>query len=108
MPSTATGTTLSCRIIPKCITYCLAGPNLIYAIGGDNSGGILATVEAYAPLTNTWASKASMPTARRLLGVVSAHNLIYAIGGTNNSGNLATVEAYTPGVSEWLYVHTRN
>ena len=36
----------------------------IYAIGGSNSGGYLRIVEEYNPATNTWTTKAIMPTAR--------------------------------------------
>ena len=28
--------------------------NVLYAVGGDNGGSILNTVEAYNPSTNTW------------------------------------------------------
>jgi hypothetical protein len=36
---------------------------IIYVIGGYN-GAYLSTNEAYDPATNTWTTKASMPTAR--------------------------------------------
>src|SRR5207247_5955785 len=36
----------------------------LYAIGGFNVNGILNTVEAYNPFTNSWATVASLPTAR--------------------------------------------
>ncbi len=37
---------------------------IIYAIGGLNSNGTLTVNEAYDPATNSWSTKASMPTAR--------------------------------------------
>jgi formylglycine-generating enzyme required for sulfatase activity len=73
----------------------------IYAFGGFNGSAALATVEEYDPATNTWATKASMPTARYALGVVTASNgKIYAIGGYNNGGSVA-VEEYNPGTDTW-------
>ena len=65
-----------------------------------SSGGIFATVEEYDPSTDTWTSKASMPTARYLLGAAATSNgKIYAIGGSSNGTNLlSTVEEYTLGL----------
>lgn len=79
----------------------------LYAIGGyylDVYGTRhdLATVEAYDPVTNSWNARASMPTPREGLGVVTTSNgEIYAIGGYNSSGDLATVEEYTPTTNSW-------
>ncbi|MEW6208225.1 MAG: LamG-like jellyroll fold domain-containing protein [Acidobacteriota bacterium] len=76
----------------------------LYVIGGfDNSSGSLielATVEAYDPATNTWTSKAPMPTARHALAASAVNGIIYAIGGFNG-GALATVEAYDPATNTW-------
>ncbi len=51
----------------------------------------------------SWATRASMPTARYGLGVVAAKNgRIYAIGGADNVGNLfSTVEEYDPATNTW-------
>src|SRR6185436_20278494 len=38
--------------------------NKLLAVGGTNGNNTLARVEEYDPATNTWAGKASMPTAR--------------------------------------------
>jgi len=80
----------------------------IYVIGGFYGptyvpGTYLATVEEYDPATNTWATRASMPTARDGLGVVVASNgKIYAIGGQNvTDGYLAIVEEYDPATDTW-------
>jgi len=78
----------------------------LYAIGGSNGSGsivYLATVEEYDPATNTWATRAPMPTPRSVLGVVAAANgKLYAIGGqTTGSIILATVEEYDPTTDTW-------
>ncbi|MDD5035753.1 MAG: hypothetical protein PHE55_13455 [Methylococcaceae bacterium] len=77
----------------------------LYAIGGFN-GSTLATVEEYNPADNTWTSKASMPTPRRMLVVASVNNKIYAIGGMNfTDANTVTysnaTEEYDPLTNTW-------
>jgi hypothetical protein len=49
---------------------------------------------------DTWATKASMPTARQGLVAVAVNNKIYAIGGSNVS-YLATNEEYDPATDTW-------
>ncbi len=63
----------------------------IYAIGGTTtsgqwppdmfSGGFVATNEEYDPATNTWTTKASMPTARDYFAIAAVGDKIYCIGG---------------------------
>ena len=69
----------------------------LYAVGGNNGSSFLSTVEENDPATNTWAARASMPTARGGLGAatVPSNGKLYAIGGSNGSA-LATNEEYTP------------
>jgi hypothetical protein len=78
----------------------------IYAIGGEDlsGSGPLGTVEAYTPGTpGSWATMASMPTARAWLGAAAGPDgRIYAIGGSKDfDGALATVEVYTPNSDSW-------
>ncbi len=48
-------------------------------------------------LPDSWAAKASMPTARRGLVTATVNGIVYAIGGRSaNEVNLATVEAFNP------------
>jgi hypothetical protein len=70
---------------------------ILYAVGGNNATGVLATVEAYDPTTNTWTTMAPMPTARAALGGDVVGGLLYAVGGYYGAGiGLATNEAFTP------------
>jgi N-acetylneuraminic acid mutarotase/serine/threonine protein kinase len=75
----------------------VTGPDgRIYAIGGHVAGGIggiINTVEAYNPSTNTWTPVANMPTVRGQLAATTGRDgCIYVIGGGNVSF-LNTVEA---------------
>src|SRR5205085_5937940 len=88
----------------------------IYAIGGADVSGTLATVEAYDPSSNSWAcstgdpssgcathSLAPLPTARqRLAAALGGDGRLYALGGYHPSGGyLATVDAYDPATNTW-------
>ena len=56
----------------------------------------------YDPATNTWVTKASMPTARRGAAGATYGGKLYVIGGRNAAGNdIATVEAYNPATNTW-------
>jgi hypothetical protein len=74
---------------------------ILYAVGGAAgacaSGGELATVEAYNPASDTWGTKASMPTARDILGVGLVNGILYTVGGQiPGCTYVATNEAYYP------------
>jgi N-acetylneuraminic acid mutarotase len=69
----------------------------IYAIGGWSNNGLLGTNEDYDPASDTWISKAPMPTPRRDFGIAVYQNMIYCIGGYTYS--YTTPETYT-GVNE--------
>lgn len=88
---------------------------VVYAIGGqaERAGladAILETVEAYDPVTNSWSTRAPMPTPRSALAVGVVNGVLYAVGGRDFiSGNpnsvgyhsLETVEAYDPVTDRW-------
>jgi N-acetylneuraminic acid mutarotase len=69
----------------------------IYAIGGTNQEGFLATNEEYDPATNSWTFKASMPTARSTFGIAVYQNKIYCIGGVSCNAT----EVYDPAIDAW-------
>jgi N-acetylneuraminic acid mutarotase len=83
----------------------------IYAIGGSirkttmTGGGETpsSAVEAYDPATDTWTTKAPMPTARMFLAAGVVNGKIYAIGGAIAAGGstLSTVEEYDPLTDTW-------
>lgn len=78
----------------------------IFAIGGDVRTGsanlFQSVVESYDPSTNTWSTKAPMPTPRfGLAAAVGADGRIYAIGGYTYGGITDTVEIYDPSTDSW-------
>ena len=88
---------------------------IVYAIGGADTSASstnphLSTVEAYNPASNSWSSKAALPTARSGLAATAVNGIIYVIGGDNAiapspSANVfkpvTTVEAYDPVANSW-------
>lgn len=78
----------------------------LYVIGGYRQSGLsvwkpVATVYAYDPATDTWAERASMPTARGALSVTVHDGNLYAIGGYDGKANSAAVEVYDPERNRW-------
>ncbi len=71
--------------------------NILYTIGGhDASGNHLTTVEAYDPVSDTWSTKAAMPTPRAHFGATEVGGTIYVIGGDGEVSVINTNEAFTP------------
>jgi len=95
---------------------------IIYVIGGifgtpeDYQTGedvaVLSTVEAYDPATDTWTTKAEMPTARGYYHAACVvDGRIYVFGGATKYGDLSedfscvpTVEVYDPATDTWTQV----
>ena len=53
----------------------------MYPIGGATSNGFCTFNEEYDTTIGTWATKASMPTARSSFAIASFQDKIYCIGG---------------------------
>ncbi len=83
-----------------------SGINRVYVFSGGSESQSSATVYGYNPLTNTWASFASLPTPRHAAASASLNGRIYVIGGFNGgfSNGLATVEAYQTNTNSWSAV----
>jgi hypothetical protein len=73
---------------------------VIYMIGGG-TGGAMTAVEAFQPATNTWSSKAAMPTPRTNMGAAVLGSLIYVYGGINSSVLKDQVEVYDTVANSW-------
>ncbi|MFC9292700.1 kelch repeat-containing protein [Streptomyces sp. NPDC057011] len=82
----------------------------VYAVGGYRTG-VVPTVEAYSPATNTWATVAPLPQPRAGLGSSAAPcppNLglkgtcVYAIGAGNGiDAPFTRAEVYSPVLNGW-------
>ena len=72
---------------------------ILYAVGGVLNDVELPTVEAYDPATDTWTTKARMPTPRSALATAVMDGRLYALGGfILGQGIGTTVEAYDAAV----------
>jgi N-acetylneuraminic acid mutarotase len=86
----------------------------LYAIGGAIAVGPLGslesltvgTVEEYDPETDTWTTKAPMPTARYAPAAVANNGRLYIVGGVVESPSsfeiTAAVEEYDPATDSWV------
>lgn len=84
----------------------------IYAIGGSTeigyqpnpiiSGGVVkGSNEEYNPASDSWTSKAPMPTPRASFAVAAYKNKIYCIGGITDDGYSKVNEVYDPLTDSW-------
>jgi N-acetylneuraminic acid mutarotase len=84
----------------------------IYVIGGRAPGAFviampknLDVVEEYSPVTNSWATKAPLPTARSGGGVAVLSGRIYVAGGEVHTPQYVAAfrafEAYDPASNTW-------
>jgi hypothetical protein len=73
---------------------------VIYAVGGSDPTGALASVEAYDPVTGIWTPRASLPTPRHGVSVAVVGGKPYAIGGLDG-GSATRVDVYDPVLDSW-------
>ncbi len=82
-------------------------PKAIYVVGGltlipDEFGGFIyfpqTLAQIYFPENNSWASGASMPTARYALAAIGVDGKLYAMGGSDSrtTPDLTSNELYLP------------
>ena len=79
------------------------GDGMIYFAGGSAPGGSnpVSTMQQYNPTTNSWASKASMPTARWAGSAAVIGGIIYVAGGWGAHLPYNVLEAYNPATNTW-------
>jgi N-acetylneuraminic acid mutarotase len=81
--------------------------NALYAIGGSDgtapcSGAPLATVERYDIDTDTWSTRAPLPTPRSDLAAVAHGGKIYVFGGCQGTfAAINNVDVYNPVTDTW-------
>jgi N-acetylneuraminic acid mutarotase len=111
-PSTNTWTTKAPMPTGRALLGVGVVNGILYAVGGFNgpvfpfpSSNVLNSVEAYDPSTNTWTTKAPMPTGLEELAVGVVNGILYAVGGISSNGGvsymLGTLEAYDPSTNTW-------
>jgi len=101
-PSSNTWTTKASMPTPRGLFSATSINGILYAAGGVshvlNQFIVVATVEAYDPSTNTWTTKASMPTARYAFAGTAINGILYAVGGFDDAAVsiVGTLTAYQP------------
>jgi N-acetylneuraminic acid mutarotase len=81
-------------------TFTDAANGITVTVNAQTATGFQVTIKRGA--AGAWASRASMPTARRALALAVANGSVYAIGGANASGTvLRTVQGYNPTTNGW-------
>uniref|UniRef100_A0A8D0G743 BTB domain-containing protein n=1 Tax=Sphenodon punctatus TaxID=8508 RepID=A0A8D0G743_SPHPU len=74
---------------------------LLYAIGGRNTEGALASTECYVPSTNSWQAKAGMEIPRCCHASTVIDGKILVTGGYVNKVYSRTVCNYEPSTDTW-------
>jgi N-acetylneuraminic acid mutarotase len=78
---------------------------VLYVVGGQTCVsavcGVVNSVQAYDPTTNTWTMKASMSTKRVSPTAQAINGILYVAGGDDTVNFLNTLEAYDPSVNSW-------
>ncbi len=105
-PITDTWTTKAPIPTPRVQAAAAVVNGTLYVVGGQfqDAFGVtfLDTVEAYDPRTNTWTTRAPMPTPRSGLALGAVNGILYAVGGfVGGLGLTNTVEAYDPKTNTW-------
>jgi N-acetylneuraminic acid mutarotase len=89
---------------PRATVAVLSPDGRIYTIGGLDDATLtrFSKVEAYDVPSNTWSTRASLPTALNGHAAVRGPDgLIYAIGGFDGSSFVASVNAYDVTTNHW-------
>lgn len=77
----------------------------IYVLGGrTNATGssVYSNLnQEYNPATNTWATRAAMPTGVREPGVASYSGQVYCFGGAGSGNAIASTQIYNPSTNAW-------
>lgn len=109
-PSTDKWTAIAPMLTPRDSFSLVACGDKIYAIGGaeENKTNGLSTSgcsvnEAYNPSSNTWTTKASMPTSRLEMTANAVNGLIYVVGGMTGQeySTMNITEIYNPATDSW-------
>ncbi len=104
-PATNTWTMKASLPTSRCVPGFAAIGGKLYVVGGVNivNNTFLRTnvLEVYDPITDTWATKVPMPTARAYPTAEAIDGKLYVIGGDNNNVIYGTLEVYDPATNTW-------
>lgn len=83
------------------VLTCEDGLEYIFACGGSDGDGALASVERYDPRENVWVEAPPMNVQRLGHAAVVVKNRLYAIGGFDGKEPLGTFECFDPEEYKW-------
>ena len=75
---------------------------LVYVVGGSSGTSDLATVEAYDPAADTWATMPDLSQGRSDFGMAVADARLVAVGGTSAGQVLTSVAALDLTTATWI------
>ena len=73
---------------------------LFYALGGYNN---YDANEAYDPATDSWQTRAPIPTPLGGMAAASVNGIVYVVGGENGREFSSLVRAYDPATNSWSF-----
>src|SRR6266853_600152 len=102
-PATDTWTTKAPMPTARADLGVAAVNGVLYAVGGSNFSSspwsVLDILEAYDPVTDTWTTKAPMPTALMFVAAASMDGVLYAVDKSDL--DVKALRAYDPASDTW-------
>jgi hypothetical protein len=90
-------------------TATLLGNGQVLLVGGESSGGSLASAELYNPMTDSFTATGTLATGRYgAAAVLLTSGKVLIVGGTAASGVLASAELFDPGAGTFSPAGTMN
>ncbi|BDX34374.1 hypothetical protein TUM20985_49210 [Mycobacterium antarcticum] len=86
---------------PRRMLGAASDDEVLYAVGGTDGTAELATVEAYDPVVDSWASLPGLPQSRSDLGLAIADARLVAVGGLSAGQVLKTVSVMDLSAKTW-------
>ncbi len=105
-PATNAWTTKVPMPTSRCVAEAAAIDGKLYVVGGaitsNNTFPRINVLEVYDPATDTWTTKAPMPTSRAYIAAEEIGGKLYVVGGAlNGSGITGVLEVYDPAANTW-------
>lgn len=95
-------TTIAPMPVARSYTVTASANGRLYVIGGSDATSIYNLVTEWTPSTNSWATKAPLPTKlNSQLGATTLGSLVYVPGGWNGTAYQSVLNVYDPVANVW-------